>query len=97
MNNLKSNNDSNNLDFNSNSKSNNDSNNLDSNSNSKSNNDYDNLKSNNDSNNLDSNSNNLNWSEKYRPTDLDNIVMSSESKNIIKLWIKDFKKKKKKY
>ena len=43
-----------------------------------------------------SKSNNLNWSEKYRPTTLDDLLMNTESKNIIKSWIKDFKDKKKK-
>jgi replication factor C large subunit len=54
---------------------------------------YNNLDSNIDSN-IDSN--NLNWSEKYRPKNLDDLIMSSESKNIIKSWIQDFKDKKKK-
>lgn len=43
-----------------------------------------------------SNNLNLNWSEKYRPTTLDDLLMNTESKNIIKSWIKDFKDKKKK-
>ena len=44
-----------------------------------------------------SNIENLNWSEKYRPSNLDDIIMSFESKNTIKTWIKDFKDKKKKF
>ena len=43
-----------------------------------------------------SDSSNLNWSEKYRPNKLEDLIMNSESKNIIKSWIMDFKEKKKK-
>ena len=43
-----------------------------------------------------SKSNNLNWSEKYRPNKIEDLIISSDSKNTIKAWINDFKEKKKK-
>jgi len=45
---------------------------------------------------LDLKRNMLNWSEKYRPSNLEDLLMSSEIKNTIISWIKDFKEKKKK-
>ena len=35
-------------------------------------------------------------SGKYRPNNLEDLIMSSDSKNTIKTWIKDFKEKNKK-
>ena len=48
---------------------------------------------------MDSNLNlnlNLNWSEKYRPNCFNDLILSSEQKDLIKKWIKEFKEKKKK-
>ena len=43
------------------------------------------------------NINNLNWCEKYRPTNFNDLLISTDDKNIIKKWMKDFKEKKKKF
>ena len=39
----------------------------------------------------------MNWSEKYRPTNINDLYLSYDSKTKIKQWIQDFIKKKKNF
>ena len=50
-----------------------------------------------DSNSNNVNINNINWCEKYRPSKLEDLMLSNDDKKIVLNWIKDFKEKKKKF